>query len=105
MLGTLSEVAVKCVYPKQFCDLHFAAPETQIEEDSTYVFTYKAINNSSLLQPILNVPYCIQAESNANQCCGAGMFIPDPVILDPGSKYLHFITRIQGKKDPGSGSA
>jgi hypothetical protein len=84
MLDTLSEDAVKCVYPKQSCDPHFAAPETQIEEDRTYVFTYKAINNSSLLQPILNVLYCIQAESNANQCCGAGMFIPDPVswILD-----------------------
>jgi hypothetical protein len=32
------------------------------------------------------------------QCCGSGMFIPDPNFFNPGS-------RIQGQKDSGSGSA
>jgi hypothetical protein len=35
-----------------------------------------------------------------NQCCGSGMFIPDP-----GSEFFHLGSRIKKIPDPGSGSS
>jgi hypothetical protein len=36
-------------------------------------------------------------QKGPNQCCGSGMFIPDP-----GSEFFHPGSRIQGQKDFGS---
>jgi hypothetical protein len=58
--------------------------------------TSKEFNTGSVVPSTLPPPPSKEVCESFQQCCGSGMFIPDPNF---------FRSRIQGRKDPGSGSA